>query len=384
MLDVSAYDNVVSEIYEAALVPARWESAMTHMIAAFAPREWEVAFLIWERHAPPGGRFLGTAGVNPMAHDVYLRNFAGANDWSQSSRRMKVGETTHTDQLISRPRFFKSSLYRDFLQHWGYGVAIIAMLDRHGPDQLGLVLPGPLARGPGALIEAVPLLLPHFRRAARISRRIGEADLRAATATSLLDTSPYAVFALGPDMTLLLANARGQDLLADGPAVSLMAGRLSVADKAAQAELVAMSRGQGRDRTFSLTVHDAKNRPHLLTALAVTPTLGEQFENPAGGATLMLIGGQRVSLSGELVGQIEQLFGLTAAEARLAGHILEGAGLEGYARDRSVSMNAARFLLKGIYAKTGVSSRTELAAILHEAPVGWAAPALPPLETNGS
>lgn len=381
MVNVSAYDSVIHEIYEAALVPSRWDFALTQMIAAFAPRDWEVAFLIWERHDPPGGRFLGTAGVNAMAHDVYISNFAGANDWSRGSRRLKVGETAHTDQLVSRERFFRSPLYLNFLQHWGYGVAIISMLDRHGPDQLGLVLPGPLARGPGELLEAVQMLLPHFRRAARISRRIGEADLRAATATDLLDTSPYAVFALGPDMILRLANASGQAMLADSSVISLHGTRLKVTDEAAQVRLVAMSHNPGRERAYTVTVHDAQNRQHIFTALAVTPTLGDQFRNPAGGATLMLIGGQRIGVSGELVAQLEQSFGFTAAEARLACHIVEGSGLEGYQRDRNVSVHAARFLLKGIYSKTGVSGRTELTAILREAPLGWSSP-IPSVEAG--
>jgi DNA-binding CsgD family transcriptional regulator/PAS domain-containing protein len=373
MVTVSAYDSVIHEIYEAALVPARWESALTCMITTFAPREWEVAFLLWERHDPPGGRFLGSAGVNPMAHDVYLSSFAGNNEWSQHSRRMKVGEAVHTDQLLRRERFAQSTLYRDFLQHWGYGVAIIAMLDRHGPDQLGLVMPGPITSDPGDLLVAVTLLVPHFHRAARISRRIAEADMRAATATSLLDTSPYAVFALGPDMTMLLANGSGQALLDQGSVLALRNGRVTVPDPADQAELTAMSRGLGRNRTYS---HDAQNRAHLLTALSVTPQLGGQFENRASGASLMLIGGQRVGLSGELTMQIEQTFGLTPAEARLAGHMLEGAGLEGYMQDRSVSIHAARFLLKGIYAKTGARNQAELSALLREAPLGWNAAAI--------
>lgn len=372
MIEVAAYDRVVHEIYEAALVPARWEQALTQMISEFAPREWEVAFLLWERHDPPAGRFLGTAGVNPMAHDIYLNSFAGKNEWSYASRKLRIGETAHTDALIRRERFNRSSLYQDFLRHWGYGVAIISMLDRHGPDQLGLVLPGPQTRDPGDLLEAVTMLLPHFRRSARISRRIAEADLRAANAASLLDTSPYAVYALGPDMMLLLANRRAQEMLASAdPVITMRAGALCVDDEEAQAELRRMSHGLGSHRTYSVQVVDDRGQQHIFTALSVTPQTGETFDNPAGGATLMLVGGQRVGLSGELVEQIEQSFGLTAAEARLAGHLLEGAGLEGYARDRSVSIHAARYLLKSIYAKTGVTKQPELIAMLREAPLGW-------------
>lgn len=376
MVSLVAYDRVITQIYEAALVPAQWDRALTQMITEFAPRNWEVAFLMWERHTPPSGRFLGSAGVNPMAHDVYINSFAGNNEWSFSSRKLPVGQVAHTDQLVRRQRFYDSSMYRDFLQHWGYGVAIIGMLDRHGPDQLGLVLPGPIEREPGELLTAVPFLLPHFQRAARISRRIAEADLRTSAATSLLDSSPYSVFALAPDMYMLLANSSAQAQLEHSPVISLRSGRLHVADAAAQLKLEAMSKGLDPDRTFSVTLVDDAGQSYIYTALPVAPQLGDQFENSAGGATLMLIGGQRVGVSGQLVEQLEQSFGLTAAEARLAGHMLEGGGLQGYMRDRSVTIHAARFLLKSIYAKTGVRNQAELTAYLREAPLGWSPLAL--------
>jgi hypothetical protein len=77
VVSLSAYDRVVSEIYKAALVPSRWDEALNQLIAAFSPKGWEVAFLIWERHNPAAGRFLGAAGVTPMARDIYLARFAG-------------------------------------------------------------------------------------------------------------------------------------------------------------------------------------------------------------------------------------------------------------------------------------------------------------------
>jgi hypothetical protein len=322
VVNLVAYDGVVSEIYEAALVPSRWDNALGQLVATFSPRGWEVAFLIWERHSPAAGRFLGAAGVTPMARDIYLARFAGANEWSNGSRRMRVGETRHSDDIVSRERFRKSPLYRDFLKHWDFDVSIVGILDRHGPDQLGLVVPGPDSQPPGDLMEVIPMLMPHLYRATRISRRIGEADLRATTASEMLNCSPYAVFALGPNMELLLANARGQAMLEEGPAVTFEAGRLKLADASSQAELLAMSRNKGRDRTYSVNFTDEAGRAHIFSALSVSESLGDQFDNRAGGATLMLVGGQRLGVSGELVAQIEQSFGLTAAEARLAGCLL--------------------------------------------------------------
>lgn len=373
MVSLSAYDRVIHEIYEAALVPSHWDVALSHLISAFSPRGWEVAFLIWERHSPAAGRFLGAAGVVPMARDIYLARFAGANEWSQGARKMRVGEVRHSDEIVSRDRFRRGALYQDFLRHWDFAVSIVGILDRHGPDQLGLVVPGPQSQPPGELTQAIPMLMPHLYRATRISRRIGEADLRAATASDMLNNSPYAVFALGPDMQLLMANARGTAMIDSGAAMTLRGDRLKLTDAASHAELLAMSRSRGQNRTFGVNFTDSAGRTHIFSALSVSQSLGNQLDNRAGGATVMLVGGQRIGVSGELVAQIEQSFGLTAAEARLAGCLLEGSGIEGYMHDRNVSKHAAKFILNSIYSKVGISNQVQLIALLREAPLGWVA-----------
>jgi DNA-binding CsgD family transcriptional regulator len=73
-------------------------------------------------------------------------------------------------------------------------------------------------------------------------------------------------------------------------------------------------------------------------------------------------------------------FDLTPTEARLAAMLAQGHSLEDYARNRAVTVNAGRFLLKNIFAKTGVSRQAELVALLRDAPDGWiAAPDQPRL-----
>ena len=213
MLDLAKYDLVVSQIYEAALVPSHWDVALTSLINLFGPREWEVAMVVWERLDPAMGRFIGTAGVHELARDAYLEYFAGRQDWSIRGHELPTGQVVHSDELIAREIFRETPFYKNFLGPWGFEVALIGNLDRHDRDHMGIVCPGPPDLDPGDLREAIVRLTPHFQRAARISRRIGEADLRTAAATDLLDSSPYCVMALGADLELLLANSQAKELL---------------------------------------------------------------------------------------------------------------------------------------------------------------------------
>ena len=374
MISITAYDHVVSEIYEAALVPANWDVALTSLVNLFAPRGWEVAMLAWERLDPPMGRFIGTAGLIPLARDSYLAMFAGRHAWTVRGHDLKIGQVAHSDELIARDRFLPTPFYADYVGPWGFEVALIGMLDRHSRDHLAIVCPGPPDVDPGDLRTAIIRLTPHFQRAARISRRIGEADLRSATAASLLDNSPYCVLALGPDLELLLVNRIGETLLASSAGMTLRQGRIRLDNPEQLAELTRMARSGAARRSFAFKLEGAGGEQLVMTALAVDQAQGGQFANRAGGATQMIIGGQNIMVSDKVIDALQSSFDLTPAEARLAAHLIEGTGVEGYARARGVSIGAGKYLLQGIYAKTSLSNQPALIAMLREAPLGWGGP----------
>ena len=283
--------------------------------------------------------------------------------------------------MIAPDAFRETDFYKHFLGPWGYDLAIIGMLDRHGSDHMGIVCPGPREVDASKLKEAVRLLTPHIQRAARISRRIGEADMRIATASEMLDTSPYCVISLDADQQMLMANKSGQALLDRGDGLSITNGRLKIDDAATAKRLADMAAGRSKDRSITFTTSAKNGREIVMTALSVSPEQGGQFANQASGSALILVGGQRIEISDTAIESLQSAFHLTAGEARLACFLLKGTGVRGYAEDKGVSIEAGKYLLKSIYAKTGLSNQTELAALLREAPIGWGQP-LPKLLAN--
>jgi DNA-binding CsgD family transcriptional regulator len=71
---------------------------------------------------------------------------------------------------------------------------------------------------------------------------------------------------------------------------------------------------------------------------------------------------------------LQELFGLTAAEAGFAVEIARGDGIQAAARRRSISDTTARTHLARIFEKTGTRRQAELARLL----VQCSLPALPP------
>jgi DNA-binding CsgD family transcriptional regulator len=153
---------------------------------------------------------------------------------------------------------------------------------------------------------------------------------------------------------------------------------LHIDDPSVAPALSDMAAGRNKEHAMTFTAKSHDGGQLVMTALAVSPGHGDTFANHASGAALMLVGGQRVDISPALIEALQHGFGLTKAEARLAAFLINGSGVRGYAAERGVSVDAGKYLLKSIYAKTCLSSQTELVALLREAPLGWAKPLAAP------
>jgi DNA-binding CsgD family transcriptional regulator len=369
-MTLDRFDRTVAEIYESALDPRHWDLALTGLINRSAPPRWDVAFLMWETIAPPGGRFVGAVGVNDFARAGYLQAFAGRNPWSVRSHGLPVGSLVHSDELMPRAEFHACELYQRFLSNWGMDVALIGGVDRAGAERLGLVIPGPDSGALDDLRAAVRRYLPHIQRASRISRKLGEANLRAVNAENALNASPNASLILGSDLALQFANHSGEAMLANGYG-DLREGRLRLRDPAAQAKLSALASGADPVPSIALVLETESHQPLRLLAMRIDPPVADTLSGKIEGGSVLVVASQfEGGVRAELLDRYTEWFGLTPAEARLAAMLAKGETLEQFAASRGVTVNAGRFLLKGIFGKTGVSKQAQLVALLRDAPDG--------------
>lgn len=371
-LTLDLFDQTIADIYQSALEPAHWDVALGGMINHTAPPHWDVAFLLWERIAPPGGRFVGAFGVNDFAREGYVHAFAGRQPWSIAAHGLPVGNLVHSDELLPREEFRTTDLYQRFLSNWGLDCALIGVVDRAGPERLGLVVPGPGESGStDELAAALRRYLPHVQRASRISRTLGEANLRAANAEAALEHTPNATMVLGRDLELQFANMPGERLIAEGHG-DLRDGRLRLRDLAAQSALAALANGSDPNPSLAFVLESGDLTPYRVLAMRIDTPIAETLCGPIeGGAVLLVASAHLGGVREGVIGRYVDWFGFTPSEARLAAMLAQGHSLDDFAANRNVTVNAARFLLKGVFAKTGVSRQAELVALLRDAPDGW-------------
>jgi DNA-binding CsgD family transcriptional regulator len=363
-----AVGELIGRIYECAIDPGQWDDTLAAIIAQLSPPEWDVAMLVWERLDPPGCRYVGTSNLIPMAREIYRAMFAGRTPWTRRLWTLPAGRVVDTDEIMPRSEILESDFYRKFLHTWNIELAIGVVVDRLRAEKLALIMPGPPGPPLDGLKRGLRLLVPHIQRAVRISRALGEANLRATAAQSALDMSPEAVVALTADLKVMNANAKAQDLIEAGWA-RIACDRFAFAEGKAQRHLAALAAAAPPTcDAFHATGADGSTLAVLATRLTAqtADTLGGRIE---GAAILVTIGlGARAPLIA--IDRLGAWYGLTPAEARLAAGMAAGTTLQDYANRRAVSMNAIRFLLKGIYRKVGVETQGQLVARLRSLPAG--------------
>jgi hypothetical protein len=236
----SALSGLIGRIYECAIDPAQWDDTLAELAALLSPPEWDVIMLVWERLNPPGCRYVGATNLIPMAREIYRTTFAGRSPWSRRIWALPTGRVVDTDEIMPRSEILESAFYRTFLKTWNLELAIGVVLDRDGPEKLGLIMPGPPGMPLDGLKRGLRLLAPHIQRAVRISRALGEANLRASAAQSAMDLAPNAVATLTPSLNLIGANTKLRELVETGWA-RIAGDAFAFTDRQAQQQLLALA-----------------------------------------------------------------------------------------------------------------------------------------------
>ena len=358
---------LIGEIYDSVLHPESWNETLARITGALCPLSWEAAFILWESSNPPSARFVAATGLAAGVQEIYSAVYAGHHPWSSKLMRYGNGSVVDSFDIMTREEFAETEFFRNFLQPWGIDRLVAVLLDRRGGERLGLMLPGPGDRDVERLKRGLRVLAPHMQRAMRISDRIATLDLAAGAARAAADAAPFAIFSLDDQLNILAANARAARYERAG-FIRTAHDRFAFTHPPSQRRLLDLIKSPDPAGLAFQTIGDADRECPVLVA-RVTRQSAQQLGGVRLGASLIVTLG---SSPGETpvveIDRVAQWFGLTPAEARLAVALAAGDTLQDYAALRAVSLNAVRFLLKGIFRKTGAASQAQLVALLARLP----------------
>jgi DNA-binding CsgD family transcriptional regulator/PAS domain-containing protein len=363
---------VVQRFFEAAAAPELWPEALHDLALACGAS---------------GACALPVAGTAPLGV-IASKDIAGFLQdgqrvgWFAPERNTRMarslalvrrgwrGIITERD-VFSPEDLARDAFQQDFIEPHGfssYAGAIVA-------EAPGLALPisierrivdGPFQRGEVALMTE---LFAHLRAAGEIAVRIGMASAK--QMADALSATGCPVALLGRNGCVIHMNARFEDLIDDG--IHIKASRLgSWQSDADRALATAIDRALRHDGTLRepLAPVVLPRRDGLRPLVAqVVPVVGLANDVLHSVGAIVTLSDLEAATSGPAEIVLEQAFGLTPAEARLAAQIAAGKTLAEVSLKESTARETLRSRLKAVFEKTGTSRQAELALLLAKVPI---------------
>jgi len=356
-------EQVLDRIDEAVLEPALWPRAVEALAdlvgsggGAILSRSHAVG--IWARVAPDAkDQFYAQFYDNPIQDGMArLRAAAG-----------RLPAVVTDAQLMPRSLFTRTPYFNEFMRPRGVGAAMVVELstrDTSGAHNLtkddtdgGFSLDD---------IRRMSRLQPQLSRSFWLSLQLGVRDRVAHSLLDAFDRCPNGVFVVDEGGRVSYANRAAEALARLGEAVAVTSGRLRAATPAQTSRLHGLIAGAasrtGKPGVGAMSIDTASRRRPLLVVVA--PARADRVASLLSGrsAIVYLIDPDAAFTGPAHI--LSQLFGLSAAEARVALAIYEGATAREAARQLGSSFATVRSQLAQIYDKTQIHRQAVLVRVL--------------------
>lgn len=348
-------EQLLDQIYEAAVVPDGWRNVITDLSDRFGCK----GGLLFTGK-PDSVRWLGAGQSEQIMADFIAAGWVARNDRVPRLIAMKhAGFITDTD-VYSHSELSAHPMYNEFLIPRGVYAAAATAIQGAAGDMLIFSIEG--FSDYDAARRAIPFLdglRSHLARASMLASQFHLERAKAATAALQMIGVPAAF--ISASGRIRAVNRLFEPMI--GTSILDTTGGVRLADSEANKRLqgVRDSARAGFVQGLSLPLRlpdDGK-----VVVLHVLPVMGQARDVFLdGGMILLLTGAGQASPPGAEV--LQALFDLTPAEARLARALANGASLDETAARLEVRVSTVRSQLKSLFAKLGVHRQAELVAML--------------------
>ena len=289
----------------------------------------------------------------------YLRNHRKLDPVkARALAEIGVGEAFSSRDFLSPEKFRRSGAFERWMAPHGLVDVIGAVLHRSETGVCIFVAFRDARAGEvdAAAIARFNALVPHLAEAIAGAR---PPPLDAGSALAdLFDHLAAPVLVIGEGMRVVYANRSGDDMLAEGEALSVLGGALIVRDARARETLERTLR-LGEERGSAATEADAlaimlRSGQARCCVMHVLPLSG-------GKAALFV---RKLALDQFEGGVASGLYGLTAREGSVLLAITEVGGVPATARALGLSEGTVKGYLKSIFQKTGATRQADLVKLV--------------------
>jgi len=371
MGDLVGPEHLVDRVYEAALDTDLWPGVLERFADMIGGNS---AALLWQDQITGAGVGL-VARADPALPEQFFGHYARINplrrpvDVIRRTLRSWTPRIILDEDHLPKEAFVRTEFYNDFFR----------VFDIHSTMSMGLACEGvtggtvdimrPRRRGAFSAddLALCAALQPHFIRAFRLGRKFAASRDLGETMAQILDHAPHGLFILGADGRVRHLNPVAEQLIAENDGLTMVGRRLAATSSQTTRRLDVLIGNAGaadaeRRSGGSMALPSPSRR--LPLSVMVAPIRSERFSIFGVGPTVVVCVTDLeagVSLPQQ---RLRDLFGLSAAESRIALALLEGLDPRRAAERLGVSFYTVRGHLVRIFDKTGTHGQVDLARLM--------------------
>ena len=374
----ATFSSLIGLIYDAAYEPALWPEFLKAMAAAI---DGQGTLLFQHNFDTRDGNMRGDVsplnaviGFDPAYLRSYEEHFSRLNVWSRNEVELRTGRAVTGSMLFPSRDLPKTEFYSDWLRPQQLFYLLGGVVIRDGPWSLHFSSTRSKRTGDfsSGQLELYQRLVPHLARAAHIQLRFSFLQDLSNSSLALLDSAPAAVVLLDSSMRLVHANAAAEtELRREDPLKLGSSGELRLRGAPSSGLTLrtlvqaALAPVQAMQRRAVTVMQVARRNGERLTLHAFCLPRGSQKEQVVRSGAYkstcaLVIHGPHPHIQTLGPKLLQSLYGLTAAEVRVAIAIAEGETLNHYAQRRGISRNTAATQLKSVFQKSGLRRQSEL------------------------
>jgi DNA-binding CsgD family transcriptional regulator len=386
MVDQEEMSALIDGFHEAALDPQQWQSALSRLGQAVGGSG---VVVLTAYDAAGGAHLLESVGYDRGYWERVQAEHSTpeTNRYIRMINAAKPGEVLQPRTAMSLADWLDDPIYRKFLRPDGLGDGLACPLFHRQGGFAAIAT----FRGRHYDLDHVSLLqaaAPHIRHALNVHLRLqGQADggsagggpLANLRAGIILSDAQARVIYVNPAAQRILDKSDGLSVGRAGSLISTLRDQtiqLRTLVKSAAETALRSSRTVGISRNVSPGGGAMRLvRPSGMGALemlvsplrAVVPMSGSSVEGRA--SVMISLVDPEAGIAVDAAA-LRQMYGLTAAEARLALQLLDGKDLTAAALAMEVSIHTVKTLLKRAFERTGTHRQTEFVAKILGSPLG--------------
>lgn len=352
MLDANEFSDAVATLYEAAVVPEVWPSAIARLAQVagcsggllFAHSDLGTNWVACRAFAPVFERFMEQGWMSRNARMAGLLAHGG------------IGFVTDHD-LFTDQDLEQIPLYTEFMRPEGYGWGTATHVRASSGESIVFTLERKFELGPVSRreVEVLDGIRPHLARAAVLASKLQMQRAQASLDSFERARSPAAL--IGGRGNIVAANLGFEALL--GQVIIRARDKIALDDDRANALLQTALSQLAQDRlddTRSIAVPRRDDSPAFI--IHVLPIRRRALDIFSRAQAMLVVTTSDRSLRIES-SILCELYDLTRAEAAVANRLLEGLSINEIAVEHGVKRETVRTQVKGVLCKTGCPSQAD-------------------------